>query len=60
VPTLPAFCMISANKKKAYREYRETKKDMQEIVTVVSIHLPCLPVSEMGKYCSNTTFTELA
>ena len=30
------FQRLSADKKKAYREYRETKKDMQEIVTVKS------------------------
>ena len=30
------FQRLSADKKKAYREYRETKKAMQEIVTVKS------------------------
>ncbi|WP_099204747.1 relaxase/mobilization nuclease domain-containing protein [Scatolibacter rhodanostii] len=30
------FQRLAANKKKAYREYREAKKDMQEIITVKS------------------------
>lgn len=46
-----AFQQLATDKKKAYREYREAKKDMQEIITVKSNidHLPGLTDGQKNK-----------